>query len=143
MRYSIEPKDRIYVKGYEFLSFAKNIGKSLSNKYAATSATNVAQKLIDSAKKCKTDAIKTASKRAIQKIAEATGDLIVNKIADKITSVSTELHSKKKSTKELPNNDETEEDAEITTHKKRYVSPEERQQIIDELRLVPKKDAYF
>ena len=36
------------------------------------------------------------------------------------------------------NNDEKEEDVEITTHKKRYISPEERQQIIDELRLVPK-----
>ena len=41
----------------------------------------------------------------------------------------------KKTVKELPNNDE---DVEITTHKKRYVSPEERQQIIDELRVVPK-----
>ena len=41
----------------------------------------------------------------------------------------------KKSAKELYNNDE---DIEITTHKKRYISPEERQQIIDELRLVPK-----
>ena len=40
----------------------------------------------------------------------------------------------------MHNNDETkeEEDAEITTHKKRYISPEERQQIIYELRLVPK-----
>ena len=122
MRYSTEPRDRIYVKGYGFLSFAKNMGKSLSNKYG--------QKLLDSAKKSTTDAIKTASKRAIQKTAEATGDLIGNKIADKITSV-----SKKKSTKELHNNDE---DVEITTHKKRYISPEERQQIIDELRLVPK-----
>ena len=49
----------------------------------------------------------------------------------------------KKPAKELPN-DETEEeqeeeDAEITTHKKRYISPDEKQQIIDELRLVPKK----
>ena len=44
----------------------------------------------------------------------------------------------KKSTKELPNNDETEEDVEITTHKKRYMSLEEIQQIVDELRLVPK-----
>ena len=35
------------------------------------------------------------------------------------------------------------EDAEITTHKKRYISPEERQKIINELRLVPKKDEYF
>ena len=40
-------------------------------------------------------------------------------------------------------NDETEEDTEIAIPKKRYISPEERQQIIDELRLVPKKDAYF
>ena len=46
----------------------------------------------------------------------------------------------KKSAKEIPH-DETkeEEDVEITTHKKRYISPQERQQIIDELRLVPKK----
>ena len=48
------------------------------------------------------------------------------------------LHSK-----ELRNNNNNETDAEITTHKKRYISPEERQQVIDELRLVPKKDAYF
>ena len=34
---------------------------------------------------------------------------------------------------------EEEEDLEIAAHKKRYISPEERQQIIDELRLVPKK----
>ena len=62
--------------------------------------------------------------------------MIGNRIADKITSV-----SKKKSAKEFHNNDETkeEEDAEITTHKKRYISPDEKQQIIDELRLVPKK----
>ena len=49
MRYSIEPRDIIYVKGYGFLSFAKNMGKSLSNKYG--------QKLLDSVKKPATDAI--------------------------------------------------------------------------------------
>ena len=43
MRYVVEPKNRVYVKGYGFSSFAKNIGKSLSNKYS--------QKLFDSAKK--------------------------------------------------------------------------------------------
>ena len=88
--------------------------------------------ILDSAIKSTTDATKTASKRAIQRKAEATGDLIGNKIADKIKSIS------KRTAKELHNNDETEEDAEITTHKKRCVSPEERQKIIDELRLVPK-----
>ena len=88
MRYSIEPRDRIYVKGYGFLSFAKNIGKNVTNKYG--------QKRLDSAKKSTTDTIKTASNRA-------TGDLFGNKIADKTTSV-----SEKKRTKELPN-DETKE----------------------------------
>ena len=43
MRYSIEPTDRIYVKGYGSLSFAKNMGNNLSNKYG--------QKALDSAKK--------------------------------------------------------------------------------------------
>ena len=40
-------------------------------------------------------------------------------------------------------NDETEEDVHIAIPKKRYISPEERQQIINELRLVRKKEAYF
>ena len=79
MRYSIEPRDRIYVKRYGFLSFAKNIGKNLSNKNS--------QEIIFTAKKDTTDAIKTASKRAIQKTAEAMGDLIGNKIAEKITNI--------------------------------------------------------
>ena len=64
MRYAIETRDRIYIKGYGFLSFAKNMGahatkvaKNLSDKYS--------QKLLDTAKKSTTDAIKTASKRAI------------------------------------------------------------------------------
>ena len=109
------------MKGYVFLSFAKNMSKDFSNKYS--------QKLFDTDKKSTTDAIKTALKRAIQKTAEATGDLIGNRIADKITSVS------KISNKKLPK-DETEE--EITAYKKRYISPEERQQVIGELRLVPK-----
>ena len=125
-RYSIQPRDRIYVKEYGFLCFAKNMGKSLSNKYG--------QKLLDSAKKSTTNAIKTASKRAIQKTAEATGDLIGNKIDDRITSV-----SKKKPDKELYNNDDETENVEIASPKKRYISPEERKQIIEELRLVPKK----
>ena len=94
MRYSTEPRDRIYVKGYGFLSFTKNMDKSLSKKYG--------QKLLDSAKKSTTDGIKTALKTVILKTAEATVDLVGNKIADKITNI-----SRKKSTKRLHNNDET------------------------------------
>ena len=67
MTYSIQPRDRKYAQGYGFFSFAKNMGKSLSNKYG--------QKRLDGAKKCTRGATKTASKRAIQKTAEATDDL--------------------------------------------------------------------
>ena len=81
----------IYVKGYRFLPFAENMGKSLSNKYG--------QNLLDSAKKSTADAIKTASKRAIQTIRESTGDLIGKEIADKITSVSKRYAMMKKKKK--------------------------------------------
>ena len=76
MCYSIEPRDRRYVKGYGFLYFAKNIGKNISSKYI--------QEIVDSAKKSATDAIKTASKMEIQKTSEATGDLIDNKMLIKL-----------------------------------------------------------
>ena len=94
-----------------------NIGKTLSNKYG--------QKLVDSAKESATDALKIASKREIQKTAEATGDLVGNKIADKITSIS------KKPAIESHTNEVNNE-----IPKERYISPKERQPIIDELGLI-------
>ena len=58
----------------------KNIGeiirKNLSGKYS--------QKLLDHAKKSAADALKTSSKRVVQKTAGATGDSIGNKIANKL-----------------------------------------------------------
>ena len=115
MLYLIELRDRIYSKRYGFLSFAENMGKNLTNKYG--------QKLLDSTKKPTT--------------AEATGDLIDNKIADKITSISAELCSMKKAIENNNSNNEAE------VPKERYISPEKRQQIVDELRLVPMKELYF
>ena len=50
-------KLEINVKRYAFLSFAKNMGTHLSNKYS--------QKIVHSAKKFTAEAIKTASKREI------------------------------------------------------------------------------
>ena len=107
-RYSIEPRDRRYVKSYGCLSFAKNIGKNISSKYS--------QKLVDNTKKSATDVIKPA---------QATGDLFGNKITDKIISAS------KKSSKELLSNEANNEEP-----KERYISPQEGQKIIDDLRLV-------
>ena len=88
-----------------------------------------------------TDAIKTASKRSIQKTAETIGDLIGNKTADKITSISKKLHPK--SPKEL--HSVVLRSKEIHSTKKVikkyqkkdiYISPEKRREIIDELRLI-------
>ena len=74
MRYSLEPNYRKFVKGYGFLSFVRKFG----DKYG--------KKLMDTATKRGIDAAKTASKRVVQKPAEATGGLIGNKITDKVTS---------------------------------------------------------
>ena len=97
------------------------MGKHLSNKYG--------QKLLDSAKKSTADAIKTASKRVIQKTTEATDDLIGSKIADKTTSVP-------KKSAELSSTKNDDANSETGVPKRRYISPEKRQQIIDEIRLV-------
>ena len=93
------------------------MGRNLTNKYG--------EKLLNSAKKSTTDTIKIASNRTIQNTAEKTGDLIGNKIQDKIISIS------KTSSKELHSQNENE--IEI---RKKDISPEKRQQIIDEVRLV-------
>ena len=75
------------MKEYGFLSFAKNMGRH-ANKVAKSLSNKCSKNLLDNAKKFTTDAIKTASKRAIQKTAEATGNFNGNEIVDKITSVS-------------------------------------------------------
>ena len=80
----------------DFCLLQKTWVKNLSSKYG--------QKLHDNAKKSTTDTIKTVSKRAIQKTAEAASDLIGNEIADKITRVS------KKSKK--PQNNEANDESE-------------------------------
>ena len=71
---------------------------------------------MDTAAKAGIEAAKTDSKRVVQKTAEATGDLIGNKIADKITSLG-KTKSKEKEEQETS------------------IPPEKRQQIIDDLRL--------
>ena len=79
--YSVQPRDQIFVKGYGFLSFAKNMGKHIGKNISKNLSSKYSQKILDHAKHSATDALKTVSKRAIQKTGEATSDLIGNKIA--------------------------------------------------------------
>ena len=71
----------------DFYLLLKNMGKSISKYISSNLSGKHSQKLIDHARKSATDALKTSSKRVIQKTAEANGDLIGNKIADRITKV--------------------------------------------------------
>ena len=105
MRYSIEPREKRYVKGNGFMSFARNF----SDKYSKS--------LMDLSKTF----AKTAGKKILKETAKATGDLFGNKIADKITA----KPKKKSQSDEVINGIPIE----------RYISPKERQKIVDELKL--------
>ena len=114
MRYSVQPTDRIFIKGYEIFSFAKNMGKYIGKNISKIFGGKQILKLLDYAKKSATDPFKTASKRGIRKSAEATGDFIGFWQQNNSETVTNEHN------KELP--------------KERQISLEERQKIIEGLR---------
>ena len=82
MQYWVQPRDQIFIKGYGFFSFAKNMGKNIGQN---RSNGRYCQKLLDHDKQSATNALKTTSKSVIQKTAEAIGDLIGNKITNIIS----------------------------------------------------------
>ena len=144
MRHSLEPEYRKYVKSYGFLSFARNFGDKYGKKLMNTTiktGTNFNSKygkrLTDTAIKTGKDFATIAGKKIVHKSAEATGDSVGNKIADKITSMgrSKELDSavgpavKPRSKKEKDETNIMEETQEI------YIPQEKRKQIIKDLKL--------
>ena len=91
MRYSLEPNYRRYVKGYGFLSFARKsgekYGKKLMNAATKVGTSKYGKKILDTTKKQGSEFAKIAGKTIVRRSAETTGDLIGNRIADKITSL--------------------------------------------------------
>ena len=98
--------------------------KYISESISQNVRSKFSQKRIDHAKHFTINEVKATSKRAIQKTAVATNDSIGNKIVDEITRIS------KTSQK---NNPETNEEDIL---RERYTSSEQRQKIIDDLRLM-------
>ena len=92
-RYLVQPRDRIFVKGYGFLSFAKNVTKNVGKNINRSLSGKYRQKILDHAKQSATDAFKTSSKRLIQKKAEATGYLILIKLLTKLQGFQ-KIHNK-------------------------------------------------
>ena len=115
MRYSLEPHYRRYVQGQGFMSFARNIGNKYSKK--------IFDKNLDVGKSMKKKYVKKiAGKKVLTKSAEATGDLIGNKIADRIT----------KSTR---NKAQKEDDRIMEEIQEINIPPKKREQIIRDLKL--------
>ena len=117
MRYSLEPHYRRYVQGQGFMSFARNIG----NKYGK----KIFDKSLDVSKSMKCAGkvfAKIAGKKVLTKSAEATGDLIGNKIADRIT-------------KSARNKEQKEDDRIMEETQEIIIPPEKREQIIRNLNL--------
>ena len=126
-RYSLEPHYRRYVQGQGFMSFARNIG----NKYGKSmiSSKNVrkifdkyGKKILDNSLSAGKDFAKIAGKKVLTKSAEAIGDLIGNKIADRIT-------------KSARNKEQKENDRIMEETQEIIIPPEKREQIIRDLKL--------
>ena len=122
MTYRTYNKIRRYVKGYGFMSFAKNLGskygKKIMNKGISAASKFHQSKYDKMLKNQESEFGKIAGKKILTKSAEATGDLIGSKIADKITSLKV---------KDKPQEIEEEQEIIIPTDK--------RQQILNDVRL--------
>ena len=130
-RFATDPKRRMYVKGYGFLSFGRNLASS-----------QAARKVRDSMLKQGKEAVVKAGKRAITKGAEATGDFVGQKVADSITKVGSKPSktSKASKTTNLPSNPappvpEVKTVDNMVTQV-RNMTPQQRAQILNELSLL-------
>ena len=134
MRYSLEPHYRRYVQGQGFMSFARNIGnkygKSIINSKNAKKIFDVSKsiknkygkKILGNSSSAGKDFAKIAGKKVLTKSAEATGDLIGNDIADRIT-------------KSARNKEQKEDDRIMEETQEMIIPPEKREQIIRDLKL--------
>ena len=129
MRYSVQSRNRIFVKDYGFVSFVENMGKNIAKSPSKNLDGKYSQKLLDHLNNLQQMyLLNYSSKRVFQKTAEAIGDLTDIKIANKMTKTS--KTSQQNNSERVTN----EYDAEIP--KEGYIFSEKRQKIIDHLRLI-------
>ena len=129
MRYSLEPRYRRYVQGQGFMSFAKNIGNKYGKKLFDKSmdvgkkmSNRYGRKILDKSMDAGKDFAKIAGKKVLTKSAEATGEMIGNKIADRITI-------------SFRNKVQKEDDRIMEETQELIIPPENREQIIRDLKL--------
>ena len=125
MRYSLEPSYRKYVQGQGFMSFAKNIGNKYGRKIFDKSidvSNKYGRKILDKSMDAGKDFAKIAGKKVLHKSAQATGEIIGNKVADRIT-------------KNPRNKAQKEDDRIMKETQEILIPPEKIEQIIRDLKL--------
>ena len=129
MAYSLESSYRRYVQGQGFMSFAKNIGNKYGRKIFDKSIDvgksmkkKYGKKILDNSLSAGKDFAKIVGKKVLTKSAKATGDLIGNKIPDRIT-------------KRFRNKAQKEDDRIMEETQELIIPPEKREQIIRDLEL--------
>ena len=107
------------------MSFAKNIGNKYGRKIFDKSidvSNKYGKKILDKSMDASKDFEKIAGKKVLHKSAEATGEIIGNKVADRIT-------------KSSRNKAQKEDDRIMEETQEIYIPPEKREQIIKDLKL--------
>ena len=129
MRYLLKPRYRKYLQGQGFMSFAKNIGNKYGKKIFDKSIDvgknmnkKYGRKILDKSIDAGKDFAKIAGKKALHNSAEATGEMIGNKVADRITRSSR-------------NKAQKEDDRIMGETQEILIPPEKREQIIRDLKL--------
>ena len=123
MRYSLELNCRKYVQGQGFMSFAKNIGNKYGRKIfdkSIDASNKYGRKMLDKSIDTSKDFAKIAGKKVLHKSAEATGEMIGNKVADRIT-------------KSSRNKAQKQDDRKMEETQEIYIPPEKREEIIRDL----------
>ena len=93
MQYSVQPREQISVKGYRFLTFAKNIGRNIGKNINKSLSGKYSQNFSIMLHNLQQMHLKLLLKKQFKKTVEATGDLIDNKTADRIQK-NQKLHNK-------------------------------------------------
>ena len=125
MRYSLEPNYRKYIQGQGFISFAKNIGNKYGRKIfdkSIDASNKYGRKILDKSMDAGKDFAKIAGRKVLHNIAEATGEMIGNKVAGRIT-------------KSSRNKAQKEDDRIMEETQEILIPPEKREQIIRDLKL--------
>ena len=107
------------------MSFAKNIGNKYGKKIFNKSidvSNKYGRKILDKSMDASKDFAKIADKKVLHKSAEATGEMIGNKVADRIS-------------KSSRNNAQKEDDRIMEETQEILIPPEKREQIIRDLKL--------